>query len=562
MKKFLRLTRLFVCLSAVLTSTSAFANADWVGAGVINVNGTWYYADEHDLNKWASGPFSNATLGDFTTKLELGGQVQLYEKKNDSEGVNWGSNSTAKMLYKFDDATNFTELTLKWKNFSNNNNVYQSGATPNTDNFEAETIDIRSLALGAHTLTVKFVDVDGLKPTAEYTANFTKVAYDISNATVTGVEEPYDWTGSVIHPVLVVKAEGITLESGVDYSVSYENGCINVGEYTITITGDGVKFIGTREVAFKIKNPAGYYVVGSMNGWEPDVNYLLTLNKNTNNEYFIDNVDLTTNNQFKVVYSNNGTDKTIWYPDNNPNYGQNGEITSDGTYSIYFRPNYDGGNDWFYNVIYVTAMTEQSVVSLAPTGYGTYYNGSCQVTLPTGVVAYIVTDATPTYQEIANGDGATKTIPAGTAVLLYSATVKAGGVAANITLTLTPSSANDNYTNLLHGSDTQTMTTDGGNSARYYKLTYGNDNTTFGWYWGAAEGAAFISPANKAWLALPVSNARAFFSLPGDDFTGISTIKNRQQNADNVWYDLNGRRINAPTTKGIYVKDGRKLVIK
>lgn len=65
------------------------------------------------------------------------------------------------------------------------------------------------------------------------------------------------------------------------------------------------------------------------------------------------------------------------------------------------------------------------------------------------------------------------------------------------------------------------------------------------------------------WLVLPASNsARAFFNLPGDDATGIATIENKQQNADNVWYDLNGCRINAPKTKGIYVKDGRKLVIK
>lgn len=49
------------------------------------------------------------------------------------------------------------------------------------------------------------------------------------------------------------------------------------------------------------------------------------------------------------------------------------------------------------------------------------------------------------------------------------------------------------------------------------------------------------------WLVLPASNsARVFFNLPGDDATGIATIENKQQNADNVWYDLNGCRINAP----------------
>lgn len=211
-----------------------------------------------------------------------------------------------------------------------------------------------------------------------------------------------------------------------------------------------------------------------------------------------------------------------------------------------------------------TPVTEEVEVTLAPTGYGTYYNSGKMVTLPTGVVAYAVSDVTgdqPTYVEIADGDSETNnTVPAATAVLLYC-----DAKPQKITLTLTESQDSYSGTNLLHGSDGQTWTTGGGEGAKYYKLTYSNDQNRFGWFWGADNGGVFTSPAHKAWLALPASNsnnARAFFNLPGDDATGIATIENKQQNADNVWYDLNGCRINAPKTKGIYVKDGRKLVIK
>ena len=352
-----------MCLCAVLSSTSAFAGANWVGAGVINVNGTWYYADSHSSTTWASGAFSNADLGNFTTTLTLGGQVQLYEKQNDSDaGVERDHSSTVKMRYKFDDATDFTELTLNWKKMTGNNNMYQSGAIANNeDAFTATSIDISTLALGNHKLKVQFAEDNGYS-TEVYTANFTK-------------------------------------------------------------------------------NPAGYYVVGIMNSWKVDYDYILTRNlgNTEQEEYVIDDMALNTSDQFKVVYSNDGTAKTTWYPgDGSSNFGQNNEISSNGTYSIYFRPGYNGnGNGWFSNVIYINAMTKtehDENVTLASTGYGTYYNGSYQVTLPAGVVAYIVTDGTPTYQEIANGDEETNTIPAGTAVLLYSATVKAGGQNADVTL--------------------------------------------------------------------------------------------------------------------------------
>jgi hypothetical protein len=97
---------------------------------------------------------------------------------------------------------------------------------------------------------------------------------------------------------------------------------------------------------------------------------------------------------------------------------------------------------------------------------------------------------------------------------------------------------NPNFTNnLLHGSDTKTTTTGG---AIYYKQTNGNDNTTFGWFWGADDGAAFQSPAHKAWLALPAAaGARVFLGLPGDDTSGFSPIENKQQKADHVWYVCN-----------------------
>lgn len=381
---------------------------------------------------------------------------------------------------------------------------------------------------------------------------------DISGATVTGIESSYDWTGNAIEPVPVVTLDGNVLSSETDYDVTYSEGCTDVGSYNVTITGKN-NYTGTIVVTFTINN--AYFLVGSFSEWQIDPDYKLVANPEAEDEYYINGVELSANDEFKVKSATSD-----WFPDGMDNAYV---ITANGTYDIYFRPKYDGGDDWYERCIYVADGTpidygETVEVTLAPTGYGTYYNSGKMVTLPTGVVAYAVSDVTgdqPTYVEIADGDSETNnTVPASTAMLLYCDATQ------NITLTLTESQDSYSGTNLLHGSDVQTTTTGGGDGAKYYKLTYGSvsvHKSIFGWYWGADNGGVFTSPAHKAWLVLPASNnARAFFNLPGDDATGIATIENKQQNADNVWYDLNGCRINAPKTKGIYVKDGRKLVIK
>lgn len=107
----------------------------------------------------------------------------------------------------------------------------------------------------------------------------------------------------------------------------------------------------------------GYYIIGNMNDWEINNNYKLTLNETAaTTEYYFPSLALTTSSQFKVVYSADGTEKTTYYPDGIGNaYGENGEIASDGNYTIFFRPNGDGGDDWFYNVIYVTSMIDAGV---------------------------------------------------------------------------------------------------------------------------------------------------------------------------------------------------------
>ncbi len=66
--------------------------------------------------------------------------------------------------------------------------------------------------------------------------------------------------------------------------------------------------------------------------------------------------------------------------------------------------------------------------------------------------------------------------------------------------------------------------------------------------------------ANKCWLEVVNSNARAISILFGEA-TGISTAVTTVP-ADGDWYDLNGRKVTAPTRKGVYIHNGKKVVIK
>lgn len=121
---------------------------------------------------------------------------------------------------------------------------------------------------------------------------------------------------------------------------------------------------GTTYNSTSIPASVGYYIVGTMNGWAIDKSYKLTLNETAapTEEYYFPSLALETTSKFKVAHSANGFSTTSIYPDGSGNaYGENGEIASDGNYVIFFRPNGDGGIDWFNNVIYVTSMIDAGV---------------------------------------------------------------------------------------------------------------------------------------------------------------------------------------------------------
>jgi hypothetical protein len=92
----------------------------------------------------------------------------------------------------------------------------------------------------------------------------------------------------------------------------------------------------------------------------------------------------------------------------------------------------------------------------------------------------------------------------------------------------------------------------------YYRLTM-HKGTQIGFWWGAAGGAAFKLEANKAYLVVPVNEAREGFAF-GDETTGISHMLMNGEQTTRI-YDLQGRSVAQPT-KGLYIVNGKKVVVK
>ena len=100
---------------------------------------------------------------------------------------------------------------------------------------------------GEHTLTGFTEDV---VITGTYANEITNLA--TAGAVIADIDD-LTYNGSEQHPAPVVTLGNETLEDGANYTVSYDEGCTNVGTYTVTVTGLG-RYAGSINKTFKI-NP-------------------------------------------------------------------------------------------------------------------------------------------------------------------------------------------------------------------------------------------------------------------------------------------------------------------
>jgi len=213
------------------------------------------------------------------------------------------------------------------------------------------------------------------------------------------------------------------------------------------------------------------------------------------------------------------------------------------------------------------AETEPIDVTIGTTGWASLYYGNYNLEIPEGVTAYIVTAANTTEHTLTKKE-VTGIIPAGTAVMLYDGdTEQSKTYTFNVT---SETNSADLTGNILRGYDKEkeTATDDGTTDGYYfYKLSRNSKREagSVGFYWDNSTGAPFTMPAHKAFMYLKkdeAAGARSFLLNGSDDVTtGIRQTEGKEKG---TIYDLNGRvrGTNADgLPKGIYIKDGKKIVI-
>lgn len=304
------------------------------------------------------------------------------------------------------------------------------------------------------------------------------------------------------------------------YSTSYSNN-EDVGTATATITGSGL-FSGTAATTFSI-TPADFAdltTTGSIADQDYEGSALTpaiptyTLN---------DNVIAAGSKTYSVGYSNNnavGQATVTLTPVANGNFTGDAKTL---TFNI-VRP---------LGIFFATGRN-----------WATYYAAE-NLAKPNNMEVYAVTGVSGNAVIIQALDY----IPANVGVLLSYDDEGSGFKASAYT-----GDINDNYIgglSLLTGSTSGGLTIPSGSY-----ILYNNEFVR-------ATGTSTLA-ANRCYLPAPSAAARQYLTIGKDGATGIeSQMITDDSLSDGDWYSVDGQKINRkPTRKGVYVRDGQKIVIK
>lgn len=193
------------------------------------------------------------------------------------------------------------------------------------------------------------------------------------------------------------------------------------------------------------------------------------------------------------------------------------------------------------------ALPEITFNTLNNKNYATYYLPFA-AKAPEGVTAYAGTINNGNVQltEYANG-----VIPANKGVVLVSDTKTTA------TFTLADASEVTEQTNELKGvlTDTELSSVESSNQVRIFSK---KDNVA-GFYKPNSNITSLA--ANKAYIMAPTNNEALVLNFAGGEVTGINQATINATEANAPIYDLTGRRV-AKAVKGIYVKNGKKFIVK
>ena len=227
-----------------------------------------------------------------------------------------------------------------------------------------------------------------------------------------------------------------------------------------------------------------------------------------------------------------------------------------GTYTVRVYATFDGdnrANATNGNITVAFAAADAASFSHDVTfaaEYATLYLGY-QVAIPEGVEAYVVESASDGYALLVEIENA---IPETTAVILKNVGDKTA-----YRFDYSSENITEFTDNLLEGSIADRYVT-----GDAYVLTLKNNNVCLGGVLlNQLESTAFLNNANKAYLPMQegAEGIKSYsFRFEGGT-TGVEEVKTENGNVKTV-YDLTGRRVDAITAPGIYIVNGKKVLVK
>lgn len=377
----------------------------------------------------------------------------------------------------------------------------------------------------SYTATATALDNNNYKlPTTGLTQDFTISPCSLATATIATIDAQ-TYSGSEIKPTPEVKitlgtsTSETTLSAETDFEYTYANNK-NAAKAndnlppTVTITGKG-NYNGTRVVKFTIDQV------------DMSTSTDITIEAVPDQTYTGSAITPTPTVKFKGndLVAGAGNDFVYGYL-NNINLASSTDPTAPPTVTI-------TGNGNFKNTTSVkfTIKEQEASVNFGTRDYITFYNSTTgNLLVPDDVKAYIVTGVNGNEVVVDQVSFITPNTP--------------------VLLEKSPGWTNVKD-NVLHS----------GNLLKYATADVNTDGKQYVLYSGEFVKATGTIPAGKVYLELPSSPARTLVIGRNNAATGVDAISNEAADGEDKWYDMQGRQINKPSKAGLYIKNGKKVVV-